>query len=187
MSKILGTNVAAPVVPFTTDDVYPSHVDEYGKGGLMALANVAARDAIPVGRLKLGMFVSTVEDETLWRLKSLDPVEWVAFAGNEVIGAPLDSPDFTGVPTAPTADPGTQTSQIATTEFVHAALSGIGYLHTQAAPALVWTVNHNLGYRPVVELFTVGQVEFDAEIVHTSENQCVVYLVKEMAGFARCI
>jgi hypothetical protein len=35
--------------------------------------------------------------------------------------APLNSPAFTGVPTAPTASPGTNTTQIATTAFVSAA------------------------------------------------------------------
>ncbi len=39
-------------------------------------------------------------------------------------GAPLDSPAFTGVPTAPTATAGTNTTQIATTAFVTAGLSG---------------------------------------------------------------
>lgn len=37
--------------------------------------------------------------------------------------APKDSPAFTGVPTAPTAAPGTNTTQLATTEFVQAALA----------------------------------------------------------------
>src|SRR5215475_11502740 len=37
--------------------------------------------------------------------------------------APLDSPNFTGIPTAPTAAPGTSTSQIATTAFVMQAIT----------------------------------------------------------------
>lgn len=37
-------------------------------------------------------------------------------------GAPLESPAFTGIPTAPTAAPGTNTTQIATTGFVKAAI-----------------------------------------------------------------
>ncbi|MEW6166056.1 MAG: hypothetical protein AB1642_13440 [Pseudomonadota bacterium] len=37
--------------------------------------------------------------------------------------APLASPAFTDTPTAPTADPGTNTGQLATTEFVTAALA----------------------------------------------------------------
>jgi hypothetical protein len=48
--------------------------------------------------------------------------------GTEIIetrgsgGAPLNSPAFTGTPTAPTAAPGTNTTQIATTAFVTAAV-----------------------------------------------------------------
>lgn len=43
----------------------------------------------------------------------------------EVTGAaPLASPTFTGVPAAPTAAPGTNTTQLATTEFVQAAAGG---------------------------------------------------------------
>src|SRR5215475_9800688 len=37
--------------------------------------------------------------------------------------APLMSPNFTGIPTAPTAAPGTSTSQIATTAFVMQAIT----------------------------------------------------------------
>jgi hypothetical protein len=40
--------------------------------------------------------------------------------------APLASPAFTGVPTAPTAAVGTNTTQIATTEFVTTAIGNIG-------------------------------------------------------------
>lgn len=38
--------------------------------------------------------------------------------------APIASPEFTGTPTAPTATSGTNTTQIATTAFVSAAVSG---------------------------------------------------------------
>ena len=39
--------------------------------------------------------------------------------------APLNSPAFTGTPTAPTADQGTDTAQIATTAFVNSAVSAV--------------------------------------------------------------
>lgn len=187
MTNVLGTNVSAPVVPFTTDDEYPTHVDEYGKGGFMALPDTDARDAIPEPRLKIGMFVSTALDQKLWRLDSIDPMQWVQIDIGSGGGIDLDSPHFTGVPTAPTADPGSNTDQLATTAFVHDAIAAIGYLHTQSDPAMTWTVNHNLGYKPAVELYTVGGMEFEAEVVHTSANQCIVYLVKDIAGFVRCI
>lgn len=58
--------------------------------------------------------------------------------------------------------------------------------HTQSAPSATWTINHNLGFRPSVTLFTVGGVEFEAEIIHLSDNQCVVYIATSIAGQARC-
>jgi hypothetical protein len=49
----------------------------------------------------------------------------VVLAVSDVSGAaPLASPTFTGLPLAPTASPGTNTTQIATTAFVQAAVSG---------------------------------------------------------------
>ena len=40
--------------------------------------------------------------------------------------APLASPTFTGTPAAPTASSGTNTTQVATTAFVEAAVTGLG-------------------------------------------------------------
>lgn len=57
----------------------------------------------------------------------------------------------------------------------------------QTTPATTWTINHNLGRRPVTELFTVGGVEFEAQITHTSINQCIVTLTTPLAGSARLI
>lgn len=62
-----------------------------------------------------------------------------------------------------------------------------GYTHTQASPASTWTINHNLGRRPLVSLFTTGGVEFEADVVHTSPNQCIASLAGAHAGTARCL
>lgn len=62
----------------------------------------------------------------------------------------------------------------------------VSYLHDQAAASDMWTINHNLGFRPSVTLFTVGGVEFEAEIIHLSDNQCIVYIATSIAGQARC-
>ena len=52
-------------------------------------------------------------------------------AGDAVsVFAPLASPHFSGAPTAPTATPGTNTTQLATTAFVQA--SSVGYILPQA-------------------------------------------------------
>lgn len=49
------------------------------------------------------------------------------------------SPAFTGVPTAPTAAPGTNTTQIATTAFVAAVVGTLGTMSTQNANAVAIT------------------------------------------------
>lgn len=57
--------------------------------------------------------------------------------------APLASPAFTGVPTVPTAAPGTNTTQVASTAFVTAALStaggGLTIRETDGSPSAVFT------------------------------------------------
>lgn len=59
------------------------------------------------------------------------------------------------------------------------------YIHNQTVAASTWTINHNLGFKPSVELFDSGSQEIDAAIVHTSDNQVVVTLTKAIRGFAR--
>jgi hypothetical protein len=44
--------------------------------------------------------------------------------GNDALKAPLASPTLAGTPTAPTASPGTNTTQLASTAFVQAAVTG---------------------------------------------------------------
>lgn len=61
------------------------------------------------------------------------------------------------------------------------------YVHNQASASFVWTINHNLGYRPSVELFDAGSQEFDGEVSHPTVNQAVVTLAIATAGFARLI
>ena len=61
------------------------------------------------------------------------------------------------------------------------------YVHQQPTPATVWTINHNLGFRPSVELFDSGSSEIIAEVVHPTVNQAVVTVNPATAGFARLI
>jgi hypothetical protein len=48
--------------------------------------------------------------------------------------------------------------------------AGAAYVHTQASPATTWTINHNLGFRPSVELLDSGSQEIDGDY-STSDNQ----------------
>jgi hypothetical protein len=60
------------------------------------------------------------------------------------------------------------------------------YTHTQSSSSDTWTVNHNLGFRPAVTLLDSGGVEFSADVVHTSINQCIIYLASPTTGTVRC-
>lgn len=63
--------------------------------------------------------------------------------------------------------------------------AGVNFI--QPTPASVWTINHNLGYRPGVELLDTGGNEFVAQVLHTSVNQVVVTLADPIAGSARLV
>lgn len=68
-----------------------------------------------------------------------------------------------------------------------AGAAGNAYIHTQATVSATWTINHNLGYRPSVELLDSGSQEIDGDIAHPSVNQVVVTLSPPTAGLARLI
>lgn len=64
MAEIKGTNIAAPIVPFTDEDIYATHDAKYGKGGWRTVQTIAERNAIPEDRLDQGMFVYVINDPT---------------------------------------------------------------------------------------------------------------------------
>lgn len=63
---------------------------------------------------------------------------------------------------------------------------GAGFEQSFAA-ASSWLVNHNLGRLPIVTLLRTGDAEIEAEVVHTSLNQFVVYFALPVAGRVRCL
>lgn len=60
------------------------------------------------------------------------------------------------------------------------------YTHAQPAPSDVWVVNHNLGARPQVSVLSVGGKELMAEVIHSNENQALIYFDQPTAGTAIC-
>lgn len=64
--------------------------------------------------------------------------------------------------------------------------SNASHEHTQSVASDVWTVNHNLGFRPAVSLLSVGGREMWAEVIHTSVNQFVAYFDAPTTGIAIC-
>jgi hypothetical protein len=67
--------------------------------------------------------------------------------------------------------------------------NGIGstFTHTQSVASAEWIINHNLGYRPSVTLYSTGGAEIEGEVVHLSNNQARAYFSAPVAGSARCI
>ncbi len=79
MSEIKNTlKISAPLTPYDTDDVYPTHLPEYGKGGLRAVETIEERDNIPVERRELGMFVYVKDSEITYVLRgTLENNGWI--------------------------------------------------------------------------------------------------------------
>lgn len=71
MATNAGLPVRAQIVPPDSADVFPTHVDIYGKGGHMAVASIADRNAIPFERRKIGMLVATSDTNQLWVLRNI--------------------------------------------------------------------------------------------------------------------
>lgn len=93
MASIAGTNLAAPVVPFTTDDFYPTHKAQYGQGGWQEVATIADRDAITSARREAGMAVFVTAENTLYVLNA-DLTTWTEFKSKSSDGIRRIS-DFT--------------------------------------------------------------------------------------------
>ncbi len=89
------------------------------------LGNATATDGPPA------MITATADLQALFRKSGV--LAWSLIGQSDVtnlvadlaLKAPLASPTFTGVPAAPTAAPGTNTTQIATTAFVQAASTAL--------------------------------------------------------------
>lgn len=75
----------------------------------------------------------------------------------------------------------------AVTQGPQGPAGGSAFVYQQAAPAATWTINHNLGYKPSVELLDAGSQEIDGEVAHPTDNQTVVTLNPASAGLARLI
>lgn len=84
-------------------------------------------------------------------------VDMVIQAAREGL-APIDSPSFNGTPEAPTPDPGTNNTQIATTEFVAAAVTEVSNSLTQVSNTLQAFGQVKL-WKPTTAFFTERTVD----------------------------
>ncbi len=81
--------------------------------------------------------------------------------GLPYVPAPQDSPTFTGTPAAPTAAPGTNTTQLATTAFVQASAgfpSGTRLLFNQTSAPTGWTKDTTAALNDTILRIVTGTV-----------------------------
>jgi hypothetical protein len=71
------------------------------------------------------------------------------------------------------------------TQWVDGTDGGSAYVFTQSTAASVWTINHNRGSVPSVEVFDSGSQEIEADVTHPSVNQTVILFTVPTTGFAR--
>jgi hypothetical protein len=69
MEKLKGFNISGTLVPFTSEDTYATHDEQYGRGGYRTVASIQERDAIPQERRKEGMLVN-VAGGSMYQLKN---------------------------------------------------------------------------------------------------------------------
>jgi hypothetical protein len=61
------------------------------------------------------------------------------------------------------------------------------YVHTQTTAETEWIVDHGLGYKPTVSVYTLEGVEIIAEIVQISNYRLKVRFGVPQTGYARCV
>lgn len=71
--------IGVPIAPTEPADTNPTHIAEYGRGGLMTVTSTAARDAIPASRKTVGMLVY-VTDQSKYYTLTATPNTWVELA-----------------------------------------------------------------------------------------------------------
>lgn len=129
-------SVKSDAVLFSHDDAAPGTGDmrlTLNKSASAKTASVVFQDGFS-GRAEFGLagddnwHVKVSADGATWkeaivvdRVTGEVSMPFTSLAG----GAPIDSPAFTGTPTAPTAASGTNTTQLATTAYVTSAISDV--------------------------------------------------------------
>jgi hypothetical protein len=71
MAQVTGVNIAAPVVPYDSQETHPTHMAQYGKGGWRTCQTVTERNSIPTQRCEIGMIVFVMEDGKAYQLQSI--------------------------------------------------------------------------------------------------------------------
>jgi hypothetical protein len=117
-----------------------------------------------------------VWDGNQWKPVSLSSIEYNNFT--EAYNKTLISLAVTSTPTAKTV---TATHQDGSTT---SATWQDGYIHTQGVAALSWTIIHNLGKYPSINIVDSSNAEVIGEVVYDSLNQLTVTFSAAFSGKA---
>jgi len=85
MGRILGSiPVDGFITPRDSNNIYATHIAEYGKGGFHSVKTLEDRDMISLERLNIGMGVYVADNEQIYMLKSYNKEdgterEWGSF------------------------------------------------------------------------------------------------------------
>ena len=115
-----------------------------------------------------------MSDRVAVELIEASPVTMEVVEADDVMVVEIDRPSAVGV--VEIIHPGPQGPKGDATAF---------YVHTQTAPSTTWTMAHNLGFKPSVELLDTGSQEIEGDVVHLSQNVCIASFTIPIAGFAR--
>ena len=109
MTDLAGTTIIDKIIPFDSNDTYPTHEDTYGLGGMRSVSNLSVRDSIPSERRKEGMIVKVIDTDLFYDLKDgIDNSNWRIldigsaflsggpFSINGMLSDPYNNIDFIG-------------------------------------------------------------------------------------------
>lgn len=61
---------------------------------------------------------------------------------------------------------------------------GAGYTHTQGPASALWTITHNLGYRPAVTSYDTADDQIVGNVDHVSANVLTIGFTTAVSGVA---
>jgi hypothetical protein len=96
-----------------------------------------------------------------------------------------DGPQGVPGPGVPSGGTASQSLVKKTSSDYDTEWKSLSFNFTQSSPSSTWTINHNLGYKPNVDVYDSGSQQVQAEVSHSSVNQTVILFTVPTAGFAR--
>lgn len=65
---------------------------------------------------------------------------------------------------------------------ISTGVTSLPYIHDQSSASAEWIVNHNFGYKPVIDILDAADREIEADVIHISDNQTRVYFNQPKMG-----